>query len=177
MPKAAKPTKSVTLKTTLVRSPIESGWHYLLFDKKTVDRFGFDGKFRRVVCTLNGSEPFHCAFMPWGEQFFIVVNKKKRDALGIFAGDKVEVFIEKDESKYGLPMPEEIQEVLAQDAEGDRLFHQLTAGKQRSMIYWLTRTKDIDRRIHECLIFLEHLKNNGGKVDSKKLQQEMKRPY
>lgn len=176
MPRSPKPVKTLKLKTTLVKSVIESGWHYLLFDKKTVDRFGFEGKFRRVICSINGSEPFHCAFMPWGEQFFIVVNKKKRDEVGIIEGDKVDVFLEKDESKYGLPMPEEIAEVLNQDPDGDKLFHQLTAGKQRSMIYWLTRTKDIDRRIHETLILLEHLKNNGGKIDSKKLQQELKRP-
>lgn len=176
MPKAVKPVKSVRLRTRLVRSPIESGWHFLLFDRKVVDRFGFDGKFRRVLCTINGSEAFHCAFMPSGEQFFIVVNKKKREALGIIEGDKVDVLLEKDESKYGLPMPAEIAEVLRQDPDGDKLFHGLTSGKQRSMIYWLTRTKDIDRRIHETLIFLEHLKKNGGKIDSKKLQQEMKRP-
>ena len=96
--------------------------------------------------------------------------------LGIFVGDKVDVELTRDESKYGLPMPEEIREVLNQDPEGDRLFHQLTPGKQRSMLYWLTRTKDIDRRIHECLIFMEHLKTNEGKIDNKKLQQELKRP-
>jgi uncharacterized protein YdeI (YjbR/CyaY-like superfamily) len=73
-------------------------------------------------------------------------------------------------------MPPEVKEVLKQDPEGNKLFHKLTPGKQRSMLYWLSRTKDIDRRIHETLIFVEHLKTNDGKIDGKKLQQEMKRP-
>ena len=114
--------------------------------------------------------------LPWGDKFYIIVNKKRRDELGLAAGDMVDVILEKDESKYGLPMPPEVKEVLRQDKEGNKLFHALSPGKQRSMIYWLTRTKDIDRRIHETFIFLEHLKNNDGMIDNKKLQQEMKRP-
>ena len=62
-------------------------------------------------------------------------------------------------------MPPEVKEVLKQDPEGNKLFHKLTPGKQRSMLYWLSRTKDIDRRIHETLIFVEHLKKNGAPVD------------
>jgi len=176
MPRAKKAVVQITLKTKLVKSPIESGWHYLLIDPEVVGPLGFEGRMRRVMCSINGDEAFHCALLPWGEQFYIIVNKKKRDSLGIVAGDDVQVVLEKDTSKYGLPMPPEIKEVLRQDPEGDRLFHALTPGKQRSMLYWLSRTKDIDRRIHETLIFVEHLKNNDGKVDGKKLQQEMKRP-
>ena len=175
MRKTAKPQKSQRLKCLLTNST-ESGWHFLLVEKKAVDKFGFEDKFRRVLCSMNGGEHFHCALLPWGEQFYIIVNKKRREQLGLIAGDTVNVLLEKDESKYGLPMPEEVQEVLNQDPEGDRLFHELTPGKQRSMIYWLSRTKDVDRRIHETLIFVEHLKKNNGQIDNKKLQAELKRP-
>ena len=96
--------------------------------------------------------------------FYIIVNKKKRDALGIVSGDIVDVELVKDESKYGLPMPEDFQEVLNQDPEADRLFHALTAGKQRSVLYHIGNVKNIDRRIHVALIFIEHLKNNDGKI-------------
>jgi len=176
MPRAKKPADQVRLKTKLVKSPIESGWHFLLIGPKVVEALAFEGRFRRVMCSINGDKAFHCALLPWGEQFYIIVNKKKRDSLGIAAGDEVEVILEKDTSKYGLPMPPEVKEVLRQDKEGDKLFHALTPGKQRSMLYWLSRTKDVDRRIHETLIFVEHLKNNDGKIDNKKLQQELKRP-
>lgn len=175
MPRAPKTVKSLSLKTALVRSG-ESGWHFLTFDKRVVTRLGFADRYRRVLCTINASEPYHCALLPSGDEFYIIVNKKKRDSLGIAAGDKVDVRLERDESKYGLPMPPEIKEVLRQDKQGNKLFHALTPGKQRSMIYWLTRTKDIDRRIHETLIFIEHLKQNCGNIDGKRLQEEMKRP-
>ena len=171
-----KPQKSVNFKAELTKSTTGSGWHFLLVGKEIVDKFGFEGKFKRVVCTINHGEPFQCALMPWGEIFYIIVNKAKRDAAGIVCGDTVDVLLEKDESKYGLPMPEEFEEVLKQDAEGDKLFHALTAGKQRSILYLLSRSKDIDVRIHQALLIVEHLKENDGKIIDSKLYEELKRP-
>ena len=168
--------KRVKFKTTLTRSPADSGWHFLIVKKDIAAKFGFEGKFKRVVCTINGGESFQCALLPSGDMFYIIVNKKKRDALGIVAGDIVDVLLVKDESKYGLPMPEEFEEVLKQDAEGDRLFHGLTAGKRRSILYQLGKSADIDVRIHQALLIVEHLKENDGEIIDKKLYEELKRP-
>ena len=172
----SQPQKSVKFKTDLVESTTGSGWHFLLVTKNVVDKFGFEDKFRRVVCTMNGGESFQCALLPWGDLFYIIVNKKKRDAIGIVAGDVVNVLLNRDESKYGLPMPEEFEEVLKQDSDGDRLFHNLTAGKQRSILYQLSKPKDIDLRIHQALLIVGHLKENDGKINDKKLYEELKRP-
>ncbi len=166
----------IEFKTRLSRSPIESGWHFLEVSKEIVAKFGFEGKSKRVVCSINGSEGFQCALMPSGDIFYIIVNKKKRDALGIAAGDTVSVELVRDESKYGLPMPDELQEVLNQDPEGDRLFHALTAGKQRSLLYLIGKINDIDKRIHQALIVVDHLKENDGKIIGPKLNEELKRP-
>ena len=171
-----KPVKQITFKTELTKSDLESGWHFLLVSKEIVDKLGFEGKFKRVVCSINGGESFQCALMPWGEMFYIIVNKKKRDTLGIAAGDTVSVELVKDESKYGLPMPDEMREVLDQDPDGDRLFHTLTPGKQRTMLYYIGKWKDIDRRIHYALTVVEHLKSNDGKIIFKELGEELKRP-
>ena len=76
----------------------------------------------------------------------------------------------------GLPMPDELQEVLNQDPEGDRLFHALTAGKQRSLLYLIGKINDIDKRIHQALIVVDHLKENDGKIIGPKLNEELKRP-
>ena len=172
----SQPKKNVKFKTDLVESTTGSGWHFLLVTKDVVDKFGFEDKFRRVVCTMNGGESFQCALLPWGDLFYIIVNKKKRDAIGIVAGDVVNVLLNRDESKYGLPMPEEFEEVLKQDSDGDRLFHNLTAGKQRSILYQLSKPKDIDLRIHQALLIVGHLKENDGKINDKKLYEELKRP-
>lgn len=172
----AKPQKQVKFKTELVMSTTGSGWHFLIVKGDIVAKLGFEGKFKRIICTMNDGEGFQCALLPWGELFYIIVNKKKRDAIGIVAGDTVNVLLEKDESKYGLPMPEEFQEVLNQDPDGDKLFHALSEGKQRSILYLLSRPKDIDVRIHQALLIVDHLKENDGKIIDKQLYEELKRP-
>ncbi|MFZ1700140.1 MAG: YdeI/OmpD-associated family protein [Pyrinomonadaceae bacterium] len=168
--------KRVKLKAELAVSSTGSGMHYLLVEKEIVDKFRFEGKSKRVVCSIKGGEEFQCALMPWGDTFYIIVNKKKRDDAGIVAGDLVDVVLVKDESKYGLPMPEEFAEVLRQDPDGDKMFHALTAGKQRSILYALSKPKDIDVRIHQALLIIEHLKDNDGKIIDKLLYEELKRP-
>ena len=152
------------------------GWHFFVIDRKYVDRLAFDGKSKRVRCSIKGADAFPCALMPWGDIFYIMVNKLRRAELGLKVGDRVEVVLEKDESKYGMPMPEELKEVLKQDPEGNKLFHLLTAGKQRSMMYYIGKIKDIDKRIHTALVFIDHLKQNDGTLNFEALQQELKRP-
>jgi hypothetical protein len=169
--------KPIRFKTKLIRSPgYESGWHFVHVAAKIADKFEKKDGSRRVVCSINGTNGFQCALLPSGGDFVIVVNKAKRTKLGIADGDTITVELAVDQSKYGLPMPEELEEVLNQDPEGDQLFHTLTAGKQRSVLYFIGKIKDVDRRIHSALIFVEHLKKNEGKILSDQLQAELKRP-
>jgi hypothetical protein len=172
--KAAKGV--IRFEAVLEKLSDEFGYYYVAVSRQINDAFGFKGNSRRVVCTLNGTVEYQCALMPKEGDFFILVNKKHRDQLGIVLGDTVRVELVRDESKYGLPMPEELREVLDQDTEGDRLFHALTAGKQRTMLYYIGKWKDIDRRIHYALTIIEHLKRNDGKIIFKELGDELKRP-
>jgi hypothetical protein len=162
-------------KTELARAMPESGWVFLVIEPEIANKFPSDGKSRRVVCRINDGEPFQCAILPWGKIFYIIVNKKRRDAIGVGVGDTVDVKLTEDESKYGLPMPDEFREVLNQDPEGDKLFHSLTAGKQRSILYLLGNIKNIDDRIHQALIIVDHVKEHGKVID-KLLYEELKRP-
>lgn len=169
--------KPITFKTVLTRSAgYESGWHFVHVAGKIGQRFEKKDGSRRVVCTINGSEMFQCALLPSDGDFVIVVNKTKRTKLGIADGDKITVELAPDVSKYGLPMPEELAEVLRQDRAGDRLFHGLTPGKQRSLLYLIGKVKDTDRRIHTALICLDHLKRNAGIIIGEQLHEELKRP-
>ena len=169
--------KQVKLKAEFTNASEQGGgWHFLIIDRKYVDRLGFEGKSRRVLCSIKSAEAFPCALMPWGDIFYIMVNKLRRAELGLNVGDRVNVILEKDESKYGMPMPEELDEVMKQDPDGSKLFHFLTAGKQRSMMYYIAKIKDIDNRIHTSLILMEHLKKNDGKVIYEILSEDLKRP-
>ena len=134
-----------------------------------------EGNDRRVVCMLNGSVEFQCALMPKGDgHFFINVNKKTRDKLKLHLGSVVEVSLRKDESEFGLPMPEELAEILAQDEAGNGHFRNLTPGKQRTLLYIAGQPKTSDTRLKRAVVLMEHLKVNKGKIDFKQLQLDMK---
>lgn len=134
-----------------------------------------DGGDRRVICTLNEKIEYQCALIPRGDgSFLIMVNKKTRDKLDLKPGSQVSVSLRKDESEYGLPMPEELAELLKQDEDGSRLFHTLTPGKLRTLLYIAGQPKNSDARLRRALVIVEHLKKNGGKINYKQLYEEMK---
>lgn len=140
-------------------------WHILRFPKTKVADFEFNGNLRRVVCTLNETETFNCALFPSKGDYFITLNKKLRDKLGLALGKAVAVELMKDESRYGMPMPEEFAEVLRQDPEGERLFKALTLGNQRLMLKLVVFIKDVDKRIVRSLVGIELLKKCEGKFE------------
>lgn len=134
-----------------------------------------EGNDKRVIARVEFLDPFHCALMPDGAgQWFILLNKKRREELGVSEGDRIRLSLEKDKSKYGMEMPRELEEVLIQDALGDELFHKLTPGKMRNIIHYVSQVKSSDIRIRRALVIIEHLKKNLGEIDYKALAEEIK---
>ena len=97
-----------------------------------------------------------------------------RDKLGLKLGMQVQASLRKDDSEYGLPMPEELAELLQQDEDGNALFHALTPGKQRTLLYIVGSPKTSDTRLRRAIVVVEHLKSNGGKINFRRLNEDMK---
>jgi hypothetical protein len=140
-------------------------WHILRVPKAKVEKFGFKGNLRRVVCSLNGTEPFQCSLFPSKGNYFITLSKKLRDKLKLRVGGKVTIELAKDESKFGMPMPDEFAEVLRQDPKGKKLFEALSPGNQRMMLKLIVFVKDVDKRIARSLVGIEILKQCDGKFE------------
>jgi len=150
-------------------------WTYHVKVPKHVSAYYLEKGIKRFVCTLNDSLSFQCAMMPAGEGvYFINLNKKIRDQLKLKEGSKINVTLEKDNSEYGLPFPEELKELLAQDSVGNSLFQQLTPGKQRNILYYVNQVKNSDLRIHRAMLFIEYLKRNKGKLNFRELFEEFR---
>lgn len=150
-------------------------WSYHIKVPAAVARVFLSEGSRRVICRLNERLEFQCAVMPNGEEeFFILLNKKIRDTLQLKLGGMVGVNLRKDESEYGLPMPEEFKALLESDTEGNQVFHALTPGKQRTLLHIVGSTKSADLRIAKGLVILDHLKSNEGQVNYKQLGVELK---
>ncbi len=140
-------------------------WHIVRVPKAKVASFEFKGNLRRVICTLDGTETYHCALFPSKGDYFITLSKKLREELRISVGDTVTIELTKDDSKYGMPVPDEFAEVLRQDRGGEELFNALSPGDQRLMLKLIVFVKNTDKRIIRALTGIELLKRNNGKFD------------
>ena len=124
---------------------------------------------RRIVCTIDGCKPIHGALMPKGEVYSIYIKKDFMKKYGLHEGDSVDITLEKDQSAYGMPIPESFQVLLDQDTEGSHFFHQLTKGKQRSLIHLVGKVKNVDSQLAKGLAIMHHMKESNGALDFKRL--------
>ena len=164
---------TITLETTLETFEWAIWSFHFPINKATTQIFG-DKKPSRVECLINGKINIKCGLMPVGEGSYIMVNKKIRHELGLKEGDTVELELKEDTSTYGAEIPESLQVMLDQDEQGSKYFHALTPGKQRSLIYIVSKVKSVDKQINKSLAILEHLRDVQVKLDFKLLNDKIK---
>ncbi|MBE62878.1 MAG: hypothetical protein CMB89_11005, partial [Flammeovirgaceae bacterium] len=61
-----------------------------------------------------------------------------------------------------------------QDKLASEFFHDLTPGKQRNLIYIISKVKNTDSRINKALAIIDHLTERNGKLDFKLLNEKIK---
>ncbi len=168
-------TKLLYFTATLERSHNKLWGSHVRVPSSVALRFA-GGKSRRVVRTLNDSPEHQCALLPFGNDVYVLsINKAWCDKLHLEIGSKVRVGIRKDESTYGLPVPEELTELFRQDKDANRLFHALTIGRQRTLLYMIGSARHPDTRAWRASLVIRHLSENNGKVNFRQLYQSMKR--
>lgn len=148
------------------------GYHFIVPEELVEATNGTD---RRMVVLANGLHRFHAALMSTGKgQYFVYANEELRKKLKIQLGDIVVLEMDKDESDYGMPVPDSFLELLQQDSEGDYYFHKLTKGKQRNLIHIINKPKNENLKIHKAVVILEYLKSVQGKLDFREMNQALK---
>lgn len=134
-----------------------------------------DGTNRRITCLfVKQNISIQTSLMPYPEGYFILMNQKLVNQLNISTGDKVIIDIEKDDSEFGMPVPDELVVVFEQEPEAFEFFNQLTDGKKRNLIYIVNKVKNTDSRLNKSLAIVDHLKDVNGKLDFKMLGQKIK---
>lgn len=130
---------------------------------------------RRVLLSINNLPEIHCALMPSGNgTWFINATKELRKKLQLNIGDQVTLQIRVDDSKYGMALPEELAELFQIEEEGNRVFHTLTLGKQRALLYQIGKPKNTGTRLKKALMIIDYLKSVNGNLDFKELNVFMK---
>lgn len=130
---------------------------------------------QRVLYVLNKEIKRPGGFMKCAQYHYLLLNKVTVKKLRLHPGSNVHVSVEKDTSEYGMPMPEEMQVVMDQDDTARGFFDQLTPGKQRNLIYVVSKIKNPDKRINKALAIMEHLNEVEGKLDFKMLNETIKK--
>lgn len=152
----------------------DSIWGYYLPVPEEVASQFVQGNFRRVVCTLNNQHTMHAAILPNKRRWYILVSQPILKTLRLNEGDGVHLKLEQETSTYGMPMPEEMEICLWQEDGAMSFFEALTPGKQRSLIYIVSKIKNPEIRINKSLVIARHLSESKGKLDYKRLNEMFK---
>ncbi|TDQ18913.1 bacteriocin resistance YdeI/OmpD-like protein [Algoriphagus boseongensis] len=129
---------------------------------------------RRVLVWIKNEGPLHMALMKGKDYWYLILNKELVKKLNLDENTQVSIRLEKDLSEYGHEVPEEFQVLMDQDEEGMEYFSSLTKGKQRSLIYLVTKVKNPESRMRKSLAILHHLKSAKGKLDFRQLNEWIK---
>ncbi|MCX2740692.1 DUF1905 domain-containing protein [Pontibacter anaerobius] len=133
------------------------GMHYLEVPQEVVQQLGTLNI--RLHCNVNQKLTFQCGLMALGEgKAYINISKKRMQELGVKLHDTVTITLEKDDSPYGTEIPEEIEELLRQDEEGNRRFLLLKPGMQRYMLNHVSAVKSPQLRVNRAITLIENLK-------------------
>ena len=101
---------------------------------------------------------------------YITLNTAMLKQLGLSAGDEVNLTLMQDDSEFGMPVPAELDELLAQDAEGLQRFMGLPPGKQRYIIHYINSVKSSEKRLERALLLIGNLKKTQpGKEEFRQL--------
>ncbi len=150
-------------------------WHYHIPVPKEISAYYRSKNIKRLICKLNDDIQIHCALMPMGDgDYFININKDVRKKSKWEVGQYREIQLLPDESKYGMEISPEFQEVLNTDIDGHSIFEKLTPGKQRNLIYLATKPKTSHTRLKKSIIIIDYLKSCKGQIDFKELNQAFK---
>ena len=133
-----------------------------------------DKTHRRVLVWIKDQGPFHMALMKSKDYWYLILNQELVKKLNLADGKPFEVKMERDHSEFGHEVPDEFQVMLDQDEEGNSYFRSLSMGKQRSLIYLITKVKNPESRMKKSLAILHHLKTAKGKLDFKQLNEWIK---
>ena len=133
----------------------KGGYYYLKVDAATVEQFD-KKRSTRLKCIIDEKVTFSCGLNHFGDgHYYIILARRNFKVLEKNVGDLVSFEIFEDPNPLGVEMPEVLKVLLEQDDIVKEKFERLTDGKKRTLIYYMLKTKDIDKQVEHCLMFLD----------------------
>jgi hypothetical protein len=134
------------------------GMNYIEVPEAIVKKLGGLNK-QRLLCSVNGKPHFSCGLMALRDgKAYIMFSKKRMKEAGVDVEDKIDVVLEPDHSEFGMELSDELREVLESDPEAESRFRNLTPGKQRNIIHYVSQVKSPQLRVDRALKLMNNLK-------------------
>jgi hypothetical protein len=113
---------------------------------------------QRLLITLDNKVQWQAGILALGEgSGLITVQKDRLKKIGKTLGDSVIVQLQKDESEFGVPVPEEIQEYWIQVPESKDRFDTLTPGMKRYILNHISTAKSPEKRLERTHFLMSNL--------------------
>ena len=123
------------------RFEMEAAWHFIAVPSELTDAVRAHQAGRYVI-TVNDAVTWHCGLLPTGDQrWFVAVSQEKIAAAQTKLGGWVHVDLAPDHSKYGMAVPEDLQDCLDDDPEFLKRFDAMLPGKRRGRIHHIASAK------------------------------------
>jgi len=151
------PVNSIKFKSKIKKLEHLSG-HYIQVPAPVVVKIGGISK-QRWICTIDGSLSWQCGIVAHKlGSGYVILNQKLMKKGELKEGMLINVELKKDKSKFGMTVPQELAELLAQDREGISRFEALAPGKLRYIIYYVNQVKSPQLRIERAVRCINNLK-------------------
>lgn len=162
----------ITFNTQLQKFELNLGLHYIVVPFELAVAFAVKFPFR-VFCTIK-AHTFPAAIVKHGiDGFIIQMGKQTLKSANCQLGEEFVVILEQDHTEHGYVMPEEFLVLLDQDDEGREAWESLTAGAQRSLLYYLVSAKSQETRIKRSILLLKRAQElKFEKIKKSKLKKK-----
>lgn len=146
----------------------KGGYYYLRVAADLVDTWE-KKRATRLVCTLDETVSYSCGLNHMGDgDFFVIIAGRHLKKLDKDLGDPLDYQLDLDPNPLGVPVPEVLTVLLAQDTEAEASYEQLTDGKKRSLIHRIKPIKDLDLQVQTILNILQEEEVKRARKANKK---------
>ena len=100
---------------------------------------------------------YRSTIAPYGDEFFLPLNRKNREAAGLAAGDTVEVAIEVDTEPRTIEPPADLAEALDANPDAASTFDSFSYSHRREYVEWIDEAKRPETRERRIAKTIERL--------------------
>ena len=153
--------------TTTATLTGEGGEHYFIVP---VDFQAHFGRHRPPVRVTIRGYTFRTTPARYGTEYYVVVNRANRAAIGIDRGDRVRITFELDTEPRVVKPPPELAASLATDAGARARYDKLAFSHQKAYADWVAEAKRPETRLRRATESVKRLLAGRGEPNARSSQ-------